>query len=841
MMKKLSFCYLLLFYFVKDVQSFINSVLHTQPLWTRCNAEHFIDNHRGCIKKTTLLASRTNNDEAFIKDTLNEIGKSITKGRGAKEINLELVARGQKFDSYQRRFDYFSLLQALKQDEGNSIGPPPSTWIRDNELSSNVVEFLYTTREMMIEDARIEAKKIHTQSYRRIITSDQEEKLDTNRRILSDLNYYFETKTHLGMPTISDENININYDCQANNSTQKRISWEGKRLVMDIVGATKNDGTNPVTHVEKFLSFLDRDGIDNNSVFLIVESTFYPDGIDEKWRSITCQEVFRPVYSLQGHEYEKRQLPIAFPSGMQRVPGCIASVNIQTILISKGENKESFHVMLDGEADAFLSRGILAVLSSVISTLDTKAVLGIDFSTIADDLKLSSVLSPGRNDGLANMVKIVQSQIRCTLEKMNSGDKTINEGDNIIDSSEKKQDNFNTKCSKNKTVAMLLSGGVDSAVALNLLKRQNYDVTAFYLKIWLEDELSHLGQCPWEDDYKTCVSVCQHAGGIPLETISLQDAYKERVISYTIRQAKKGRTPNPDIMCNSRIKFGVFYDAIADRGFDYVASGHYAQLEKVFVPNDNGSAKELMRLLRAPDPVKDQSYFLAALRQDQLERVLFPIGHLQKPEVRALAEEFDLPNKSRPDSQGLCFLGKVKFDKFLSAYLGNDPGDIVDAHTGETIGRHNGIWYHTVGQRKGIGKVLNPKATSRGPWYVVAKDPANRKIIASNKYDEDIFDETRSQFFVEDIRWISGLQPQQLKSSETNEIKFILKIRHGPTLVNGTLRFDSSDNTYFDAGTIILEEKDGGLAPGQFVAFYDGIECLGSGVISEKHWLKYSS
>ena len=180
-------------------------------------------------------------------------------------------------------------------------------------------------------------------------------------------------------------------------------------------------------------------------------------------------------------------------------------------------------------------------------------------------------------------------------------------------------------------------------------------------------------------------------------------------------------------------------------------------------------------------------------------------------------------------------MGKVKFDEFLSAYLGQEPGDIIDADSGETIGRHNGIWYHTVGQRKGIGKVLNPKATSKGPWYVVAKDPNNRKIIASNKYDEDIFQETRSEFCVEDIKWISGCEPLHMKSSD-NEMSFTMKIRHGPTIVSGVLCLDS-----VDTGTVKLEGKDGGLAPGQFVVFYDDVECLGSGVISEKHWLKFQT
>jgi tRNA-specific 2-thiouridylase len=206
---------------------------------------------------------------------------------------------------------------------------------------------------------------------------------------------------------------------------------------------------------------------------------------------------------------------------------------------------------------------------------------------------------------------------------------------------------------------------------------------------------------------------------------------------------------------------------------------------------------------------------------------------LEKFEVRELAKEFDLPNKNRPDSQGLCFLGKVRFDDFLANYLGTDPGDIIDAETQEIIGRHNGIWFHTVGQRKGIGKVLFPKATSRGPWYVVAKDTSKRFIIASNQYDKEKFDSTRKEFFVEDMKWITNEPP----TDNCSAAHLSMKIRHGPTIVKGTIQLQGQGKT--TVGKVILDEKDGGLAPGQFVAFYDGLECLGSAVISERHWLNF--
>jgi tRNA U34 2-thiouridine synthase MnmA/TrmU len=218
-----------------------------------------------------------------------------------------------------------------------------------------------------------------------------------------------------------------------------------------------------------------------------------------------------------------------------------------------------------------------------------------------------------------------------------------------------------------------------------------------------------------------------------------------------------------------------------------------------------------------------------------LQRVLFPIGHLLKSQVRQLAQDFYLPNRGRPDSQGLCFLGKVKFEEFLGAYLEDRPGDIVDATTGDLLGRHKGVWYHTVGQRKGIGKVLDPLATSRGPWYVVAKDPQRDVVFCSNQYDEDMFVSSRSEFTVEGIQWIVGNSPPC--SHDDGSLRLTMKIRHGPRLVEGSLTLHDDDDD--DSGDIKLDQKDGGLAPGQYVVFYKGEECLGGGVISERHWTKF--
>ena len=534
-----------------------------------------------------------------------------------------------------------------------------------------------------------------------------------------------------------------------------------------------------------------------------------------------------------GLEWSKRQelkrnedeTNLQYPD-MERVSGCIATVHLQTTLIpndvSSDKSTEDYRVSITGASDAMLSGGLLAILSDILSDDKVRAadVLSLDAEMMTSAMGLQSVLSRGRNDGMASMVRVVQSQIRALLF------------------SDEPSTQFNAQLrteegSNKPKVAMLLSGGVDSSVALHLLLRQNYNVTAFYLRIWLEDELAHLGECPWEDDLNVCQAVCEHAGNVPLHTVSLGREYRERVVQYTIDEAKKGRTPNPDINCNSRVKFGCFLEYIENNGmeFDYIASGHYARLE-------DGPDGDLRRLFRAPDPVKDQSYFLCALTQKQLSKVLFPIGNFQKSQVRELAAKFQLPNFNRPDSQGLCFLGKVKFDDFIASYLGKHPGDIIDALSGEVIGHHNGLWYHTVGQRKGIGPVLFPKATAHGPWYVVAKDQSRNIVFVSNRYDEEDFAQARSEFEVDDVRWIAGVPPRESQSGSLwKEMQLDMKIRHGPKIVQGTLLLTDEGFT----GNVGLEKKDGGLAPGQYVVFYekDGEECLGSGVISEKHWAKF--
>ena len=342
-------------------------------------------------------------------------------------------------------------------------------------------------------------------------------------------------------------------------------------------------------------------------------------------------------------------------------------------------------------------------------------------------------------------------------------------------------------------IAMLISGGVDSSVALHLLKEQGHDITAYYLKIWLEDELAFLGDCPWQEDLEYVRQVCEQAD-VPLKVVSLQREYFDKVVSYTVNEVKHGRTPNPDVMCNNHIKFGLFFEKL-DEEYDKVASGHYAQIEE----RDGHYF-----LKQSPDEVKDQTYFLAHLSQEQLSKIIFPIGHLEKSEVRDLAEKYDLANKDRKDSQGICFLGKVKFTDFIKHYLGEKPGDILEFESDEKLGEHEGFYYYTIGQRRGI-------KLAGGPWFVVKKDIEKNIIYVSKNYYTG--DKKRDHFTISQPNWFAGHAPT------SKELR--VKVRHGAETYDCTL----------DGDQVQLAQSDQGLASGQFAVFYEGDLCLGSAII----------
>ncbi len=346
-------------------------------------------------------------------------------------------------------------------------------------------------------------------------------------------------------------------------------------------------------------------------------------------------------------------------------------------------------------------------------------------------------------------------------------------------------------------IAVLLSGGVDSSVALKLLKDEGHDLTAYYLKIWLQDEFSFLGECPWEEDLGYAREVCNQLD-VPLEVLPLQNEYWDTVVTYTLTEIREGRTPNPDIFCNSLIKFGQFYEKI-DNSFEKVASGHYATVEE-----KNGN----FLLKRSPDPVKDQTYFLAYLTQQQLSRALFPIGEFNKTEIRDLAEKFNLPNKLRKDSQGICFLGQIKFAEFIKHHLGVKKGKIIDINSGNIMGEHDGYYYFTIGQRSGLG-------LGGGPWYVVKKNVEENIIFISR---ENTSNRARFEFEAGKFNWINE-KPMPGK-------EYLLKLRHGPNFYKCRINYPDDNR-----GLVTLDNPDKGIAPGQFAVFYDNEVCLGGGVI----------
>ena len=349
-------------------------------------------------------------------------------------------------------------------------------------------------------------------------------------------------------------------------------------------------------------------------------------------------------------------------------------------------------------------------------------------------------------------------------------------------------------------IAVLLSGGVDSSVALRRLQAAGQEeLTAFYLKIWLEDELAFLGECPWEEDLAFAREVCAQAG-VPLEVLPMQREYHQRIVGYALDELRAGRTPSSDVLCNQQIKFGAFVDAIGPQ-FEAVASGHYARVE---------AGSGACRLLCSPDPVKDQTYFLSRLSQAQLARCRFPLGALTKAEVRRLAVQYELANRQRPDSQGICFLGRIPFPEFVRHHLGEQPGEILELETGRRLGEHRGHWFYTVGQRKGLG-------LSGGPWYVVHKEVAGNAIYVSHRDAQAAAGSSR--FDVTSLHWIAG--PPDL------DRPLRVKLRHGPHSLPCRLAATTSSGRL----QVHLDGRDPGIAAGQFAVFYHGEECLGSGVM----------
>ncbi|WP_066224826.1 tRNA 2-thiouridine(34) synthase MnmA [Formosa haliotis] len=394
-----------------------------------------------------------------------------------------------------------------------------------------------------------------------------------------------------------------------------------------------------------------------------------------------------------------------------------------------------------------------------------------------------------------------------------------------------------------KRVIVGLSGGVDSSVAAYVLQQQGYEVIGLFMKNWHDDSVTISDECPWLDDSNDAMSVAEKLG-IPFQTVDLSEQYKERIVDYMFKEYENGRTPNPDVLCNREIKFDVFMKIALDLGADYVATGHYCRKGIL-----NEGENETYQLLAGVDGNKDQSYFLCQLSQDQLAKALFPIGELTKPEVRKIASELDLITAEKKDSQGLCFIGKVRLPEFLQQKLKPKAGVIVEIEKssplyatkqenfnskleelqflttktnyavtdGTVVGKHQGAHYFTKGQRKGLG--VGGKVE---PLFVIDTDVDENVIYTGQGHEHPGLLKTALFVKEDEIHWIR--EDLALKTDETMSV--LARIRYRQPLQNATLY-------KVDGGLFVeFEAPQSAITEGQFVAWYHGDELLGSGVIS---------
>lgn len=394
-------------------------------------------------------------------------------------------------------------------------------------------------------------------------------------------------------------------------------------------------------------------------------------------------------------------------------------------------------------------------------------------------------------------------------------------------------------------VVIGLSGGVDSSVAAHLLIEQGYDVIGLFMKNWHDDSVTISDECPWLEDSHDAMIVAQNLG-IPFQTIDLSEEYKTRIVDYMFREYEQGRTPNPDVLCNREIKFDVFLKAAMSLNADFVATGHYCRKASVKI-----DGTEYHRLLAGKDSNKDQSYFLCQVNQEQLSKALFPIGELTKPEVREIAKKLDLVTADKKDSQGLCFIGKVRLPEFLQQKLKPKKGTVIEipsdskiykndntnlgadlteneliqlstaiAHKvsdGKKVGEHQGAHYYTVGQRKGLGIGGTPL-----PLFVLETNTIeNIVFMGQGDQHPGLY---RKGLFIknEDVHWTRPDKRLNLGDSQ----EYLTRIRYRQDLENATLHH-MKEGLY-----IIFDNPERGVAKGQFAAWYDGDELIGSGVIS---------
>ena len=386
-----------------------------------------------------------------------------------------------------------------------------------------------------------------------------------------------------------------------------------------------------------------------------------------------------------------------------------------------------------------------------------------------------------------------------------------------------------------KRVVVGLSGGVDSSVAAYLLKEQGYDVIGLFMKNWHDESVTISDDCPWIDDSNDALQVAEMLG-IPFQVIDFSKEYKERIVDYMFREYEKGRTPNPDVLCNREVKFDIFLDKALELGADFVATGHYCQKEEIEIDGTS-----IYRLVAGADSNKDQSYFLCQLNQQQLSKARFPIGNLQKPEVREIAKKIGLNTADKKDSQGLCFIGKVKLPVFLQQQLKPKEGNILEVankhngfvypdnelkslvkpftlepEIGKVVGTHQGAHYFTVGQRKGLQVGGTPKAL-----FVIGVDTSKNIVYTGQGTDHKGL--YRKGLFVknEEIHWVRPDLIMKIDDTRT----YVGRIRYRQELQELTL-YKKEEGLF-----ILFKEMQRGITPGQFVAWYHNKELLGSGVI----------
>ena len=339
---------------------------------------------------------------------------------------------------------------------------------------------------------------------------------------------------------------------------------------------------------------------------------------------------------------------------------------------------------------------------------------------------------------------------------------------------------------------------MDSSVSAALLKKAGYDVTGVFIKVWQPDWIN----CTWKEDRLDAMRVAAKLD-IPFITLDLEKAYKEEVVDYMIAEYKLGRTPNPDVMCNRYVKFGGFFSWAMKQGAGFVATGHYARIQK----DDKGSYE----LLAGDDDNKDQSYFLWTLTQEQLSKTIFPVGNIEKPEVRKLAKKFDLPNALKKDSQGLCFIGKIDVKEFLSHYLESKKGSVLNEQ-GEVIGEHDGAFFYTIGERHGF--TITKKSPNDEPQYVISKDVEKNIITVSNKSKEGILPQARTKVKLREVNWNQGKIPEN--DNLYARSRYREKLQKIKIVDEKNVEFENPQST---------------LSPGQSLVVYKGDVCLGGGII----------